>query len=129
MGATRTVALTELPFRGISVNPATTGDTAITVVASDSGVLFVNEQASAVTYTLPTVALAAGKMFWFFNVGAGGIVITGGSTDVMVGLNAAEADTVTFSTGSAMIGSSCAIFCDGTNYFCMVFAGTAVYSG
>jgi hypothetical protein len=129
MGATRTVALTELPFRGISVNDATDGSASVTVVASDSGVLFVNEYASATTYTLPTVALAKGKMFWFFNVGAGGIVLTGGTTDVMVGLNAAAADTCTFSTGSAMIGASAAVFCDGTYYFVMVFAGTAVYGG
>jgi len=129
MGATRDVALTELPFRGISLNAASGGSTTVTVVPSDSGVLLVNHQAGATTYTLPTVALAKGKMFWFFNVGAGGIVITGASTDVMVGLNGAEYDTVTFSTGSAMIGASAAIFCDGTNYFCIPFAGTAVYSG
>jgi hypothetical protein len=127
MGATRTVALTELPFRGISVN---TTETAITVVASDSGVIFVNENASACTYTLPTVALAKGKWFWFFNVGAAGMVITGGTTDVMVGLNDAAADTVTFGTTSEKIGAACAIFCDGTNYFVLPFnAATPTYSG
>ncbi len=127
MGASRTVANTELPFRGISVN---TDKTAITVVAADSGILFVNKNASACTYTLPTVADAKGKMFWFFNVGASGMVITGGSTDAIVTLNDAAADTVTFNTENQRIGASCLIFCDGTNYFLMSFNGaTATASG
>jgi hypothetical protein len=127
MGATRTVGNTAIPFRGISVN---TSETAITVYASDSGILFVNSNSSACTYTLPAVADAKGKMFWFTCKGAGGIVITGGTTDVMVGLNAAEADSCAFSTSSQKIGASCAVFCDGTNYFLMAFnAATATLSG
>jgi len=129
MGATRDVALSEQSWRGISINDATSGSAAVTVVPSDSGVLFVNQYASATTYTLPTVALAKGKWFSFFNQGAAGMVITGASTDVMVGLNGAAYDTVTFSTSSYMIGACCDVFCDGTNYFVRVICGTAVYSG
>lgn len=124
MGATRTVALTNLGFRGISVN---TTETAITVVPSDSGVIFVNENASACTYTLPAVALSAGKWYWFFNVGAAGIVVTG-LTACLVGLHNAAATTCTFSTTSEMIGAGCRIDCDGTNYFVSPFAGTAAYA-
>lgn len=127
MGATRDVALTDLGFRGISINDATNGSAAVTVVPSDSGVMFVNEYASATTYTLPAVADGKGKWFWFYNVGAGGIVVTA-LTACVVGLNNAAATTVTFSTTSEMIGAGCFMQCDGTNYFVTPFAGTAAYA-
>ena len=127
MGATRDVALTELPIRGISIN---TADSAITLVASDSGVIFWNQYASATTYTLPTAALGKGKWFWFINSGAGGMVITDGAVDTMVGLNGVAFDTLTFSTGSAMIGAAAIAISDGTYWFVMPFAGaTAVFGG
>ena len=114
----RNLVLNELPFRGISVNTLAGADASIAVVASESGVLFVNHCASATTYTLPTVALAKGKWFWFFNVGAAGMIITGGTASVMVRKNSATSTSVTFATSSEMIGAACLIMCDGTNYFC-----------
>jgi len=130
MGATRDVALTELPIRGISINDATTGSAAVTVVASDSGVIFWNQYASATTYTLPTAALGKGKWFWFFNQGAGGMVISDGEVDTIVGLNGAAFDTLTFSTGSAMIGAACLAISDGTYWAVIPFAGgTATFGG
>lgn len=119
MGATRTVAWTELPFRGISVNPASTGSAAITVVPSDSGVMFVNKYASTTTYTLPTVADAKGKLFVFFNAANADMVVEGGTEDAMVVENDAEADSNSFATSSHKIGGCFAIMCDGTSYYCM----------
>ena len=128
MGATRDVALTELPLRGISINDATDGSTTVAVVASDSGVLFVNQQAGETTYTLPTVALGKGKWFWFFNQGAAGMVITSDTEDMIVGVNGVVYDTLSLTTGSARIGASALFFCDGTNYFAIAMSGTAVYA-
>jgi len=60
MGLTRSVALNELPVRGLHVNAATA---AHTIVASDSGVVCFNDYGTDTTYTLPAVADAAGKLF------------------------------------------------------------------
>ncbi len=61
----RDVALNEMNFRGISIN---TAEAAITLVASDSGIMFINKNATANTnYVLPAVATSDGKWFWFLN--------------------------------------------------------------
>lgn len=125
MGATRDIALNELAFRGISINAASGGSASVTVVASDSGVVFVNKYASATTYTLPAVADCAGKWFWFFNVGAAGMIIaSAGSLDDIFADGNASADTVTYSTSSHMIGSACLVIGDGTNWHAMNIGAT-----
>lgn len=68
----RDMALNEMNFRGISIN---TAETAITLVPSDSGIMFVNiydPSETMVTYTLPAVADGKGKMFIFLNASNGG---------------------------------------------------------
>lgn len=115
MGATRDVALTNLEVRGAVINASTSTTNAFTLVPSDSGMLFINKDATATTYTLPAVADSAGKWFWFYNVGAGGMVITAPS-GTLVALNNAAATTATFSTSAHMIGAAAMVFCDGTNY-------------
>ena len=128
MGATRDLALTSLPFRGIAINE--TGDSgSVTVVASDSGLLFINEYAGTTTYTLPTVADMKGKWYTFYGNVAQDIVITGGTADVMSGGTASavvDADKV---TGGGAIGIWCAVICDGTNYFVLPGVGTWTASG
>ena len=132
MGTTRAqgqrdVALNELAFRGIAINDATANTAAVTVYASDSGIFFINKFATATTYTLHPVADGAGKWFWFFNVGAGGMVIASyGSLDNIVAVNDVAADTVTYGTTSQMIGSACLVVGDGTNWFAMNIGATTV---
>ena len=126
MGATRDLALTGLPFRGIAINE--TGDSAsVTVVASDSGILFINEYAGETTYTLPTFTDMKGKWYAFCANVSQNIVVTGGTTGVMSGGNssaAVDSDKVTL---TAVIGGWAAVICDGTNYF--VLAGTGTWTG
>ncbi len=128
MGATRDLALTELPLRGIAINE--TGDSAsVSVVASDSGVLFINEFAGTTTYTLPTVDLMKGKAYIFSSNVAQTIVVTGGTTDVMSGGTASAAVDGDKVTSGGNIGDCCAVICDGTNYFVLPFTGTWTNSG
>jgi len=116
MSATRDVALNELPIRGMSINATDSSTNAFTLVPSDSGIIFINKDATATTYTLPAVASAAGKMFWFYNQGAAGMAITAPS-GTLVALNNAAATTATFSTSAHMIGAAAMVVCDGTSYF------------
>ena len=113
---TRTVALTELPIRGSSTNEDADNVTAISVVASDSGLLFINKETSGtVTYTLPTLALAAGKWFWFMNAQTSfALAITGGTASKIVYSNSTTASTVTCATQAGECGM---IYCDGVNYY------------
>jgi hypothetical protein len=125
MGATRDVALNELPIRGAVINASTSTTNAFTLVASDSGCIFINKDATATTYTLPAVADAAGKWFWFYNVGAAGFVISAPS-GTLVGLNDASNTTASFATSSQMIGAAAMVFCDGTNYLLFNLSAGAV---
>ena len=126
MGATRDLALTGAPFRGIAINE--TGDSnAVAVVASDSGILFINEFAGTTTYTLPTVADMKGKWYSFYCNAAEAILVKGGTGDVMSGGNSGAATNNDKVTSGATIGSWCIVTCDGTNYF--VFAGTGTWTG
>ena len=121
MGATRDVALTELPFRGISINPDAAGTT-VNVVASDSGVMFINkEDASAVTYNLPAVADAKGKMFWFFEAQLSyGMVITAPANTMFMANDLAA----TTATATAQAGCAGFVICDGTSYYFFEIYGT-----
>ncbi len=115
MGGTMDVVVNTLPFRGSVIIASTSTTNAFTLVPSDSGLLFINKDATATTYPLPAVADSSGKWFWFYNVGAGGMVITAPS-GTLVAVNNAAGTTATFSTGSHMIGAAAMVFCDGTNY-------------
>lgn len=121
MGAYRNVALTELPMRGISVEP-TGGDGAVSVVASDSGVMFVNKYTTGdTTYTLPAVADASGKMFWFFNAQNTKSLVVSAPSNTMI----MDDNLVTTSATSASVGGECAfVICDGTDYYFHELHGT-----
>lgn len=126
MGATRDVALSELNFRGISINPETTENVvAITVAPSDSGVLFINKETSGtVTYTLPPVALGKGKMFWFYEGYATAIklLIT---TSSIVGNNTTNA----VASCTASVGSCGFVVGDGDYYYLFAIMGTWTVGG
>ncbi len=132
MGTTRVqgqrdVALSMLPFRGISINDATSNTAAVTVYASDSGILFINKFASTTTYTLPAVADCEGKIFFFMSYVANDLVIAG-ATSVMVGGETSAGIVGATVTGGGTIGIWCAIIGDGTNYFALPGTGTWTYS-
>ena len=120
MGLTRSVALNELPVRGLHVNAATA---AYTTVASDSGVVCFNDYGTDTTYTLPAVADAAGKLFWFVNGEATTKTIITAPTACIKGPQAAVCTTLT----SKAIGDHVILTSDGTNYF-VISMGFAVWT-
>ena len=120
MGATRDVALVELPFRGISINTLAGADASHTLVGSDSGVLFVNFYNSTTTYNLPAVAEGKGKWFWFFGAVSANIVVYGPAASTIYG-DGAIGRTL---TGTAGIGLSCMVIGDGTYYYAFEIFGT-----
>lgn len=127
MGAFRNVALTELPIRGISINADAAGQT-VNVVASDSGVMFVNkEDAGVVTYNLPAVADAAGKMFWFFNAQATVNILVNAPADTMFAGNNLAADNVL--ADGPQCGDCGFVICDGTSYYFFGISGTWTAAG
>ena len=100
-----------------------TGDTATAVTADDSGTFFVSLATGAHTYTLPVVALGAGKCWWFYNGdGTTTIAITSGTADVMMCDDDAAATTNT-STNHA-VGDCAMVIGDGTYYYCFELHGT-----
>ncbi len=120
MGATRDVALNELPIRGISINTLAGADATHTLVGSDSGVIFVNFYNSATTYNLPAVVDGKGKMFWFFAAVAANIVVYGPAASTIYG-DGAIGRTL---TGTGAIGLSCMVIGDGDYYYAFEIAGS-----
>ena len=123
----RDVAMNSLPFRGIAINDATNNTAAVTVYASDSGILFINEYAGSTAYTLPAVADGKGKWFVFFGGVAQDIVITG-ATSVLVGGNASAGLVGATVTGGGAIGIWALVIGDGTKYYVIPGTGTWTYS-
>ncbi len=108
-------------IRAIVRSSATATATAVT--ADDSGTLFINMSTSAHTYTIPTLALGAGKHWMFYNgEGTAAIAITGGTASKMM---VDDSATATTNTSAAHAVSDCAlVVCDGTNYYCFELHGT-----
>jgi hypothetical protein len=121
MGATRDVALNELPIRGISINADGAGQS-ITVVSSDSGIIFINkEDAGNVTYTLPAVADGAGKWFWFYNAQTTGEIVITALTACIV---SATSTYTSLTTSTNAIGDCGLLIGDGTYWYFFNFVGT-----
>ena len=117
-----TVLMGLVPLIRAVVRSSTTA-TATTVTADDSGTLFVNLSTSAHTYTLPVVALGAGKSWMFFNGdGTSTIAVTSGTADVMMCDDDAAATTNTSSTDA--VGDCLWVIGDGTYYYCFEIHGT-----
>ena len=110
----RDVALNEMNFRGFVIN---TAETAITVDASDAGIIFLQNYATACTYTLPTVTLGAGKMFKFvsINTATKTLITTAEATALIHGTYTAGAGKTTITDGA--IGDSVTIVGDGTYWY------------
>jgi len=108
----RDVALNEMNFRGLAIN---TDETAITLVASDSGIMFLQNYASATTYTLPDVATGAGKMFMFLNANTAASTVITSTTALIIGTTTAGAAKTTLT--SIAVGDWGIIVGDGTNWF------------
>ena len=112
----RDVALNVMDWRGFVIN---TAETAITVDASDSGIIFMQNYAAATTYTLPTVTLGAGKMFMFVNLNTAAytLVTTSDATALIKGTYTAGAAKTTITSGA--MGDSVTIVGDGTYWYVM----------
>jgi hypothetical protein len=96
------------------------------ILASDFGTTFTNRGATAsFTFTLPTVAdLPAGWWCNFFGVSAYGFVVaSAGSSDNIIALNDAGADSLTMTTTSRIIGASIHVVWDGTSWLVTEGAG------
>lgn len=120
MGLTRDVVQNEIPLRGMDINSATA---AYTLVPSDSGIVNFNDYGTDTTYTLPAVADAAGKMFWFVNGEATTKTIITAPSACIKGVTAAVCTVIT----SKAIGDHIILMCDGTNYF-VISMGLAVWT-
>jgi len=96
------------------------------VLPSDIGTLFTNRGGTAsFIFTLPTVAdLTAGWWCEFYGISATGFVVaSAGSSDNIVALNDAGADTVTMTTTSRIIGANIRVVWDGTSWLTFEGAG------
>lgn len=99
---------------------------AYTVKDNEWGTTFTNRGATAsVTFTLPAVtSLVAGMWFRFFAVSNYGLVVaSAGSSDNIVALNDAGADSITCTTTSRMIGAVITVIFDGTGWLAIEGAG------
>ncbi len=108
----RDVALNEMNFRGVSIN---TAETAITLFSSDSGIIFIQNYASATTYTLPTVTDCAGKMFLFLNSNTNTSTVITSTTSLIKGKHTSGATSTVLT--SAAIGDFLIIVGDGTYFY------------
>lgn len=127
----RDMGLSVLNLRGLAINDASNNTNSVTVYASDSGIMFINEFVGTTTYTLPAVADCAGKVFFFYdNVGETLIVTApSGSFDLMSGgETTAKIDADKVTSGGTQ-GEWSTIIGDGTNYFCLAGEGTWTASG
>ena len=126
MGNAPTVLFGLVPLVRAVVRSATDA-TATTVTADDSGTLFVDLSTSTHTYTLPTLALGAGKHWLFFNgQTTNSLAITGGDTDKIIGVDDLTGDTI---TSDAVAGSCAIIICDGTWYYAITTSGAQTTAG
>lgn len=96
------------------------------VLGSDFGTTFTNRGATAsFTITLPATGdIPAGWWCEFFVVAATGFVIaSSGSSDNIIALNDAGADTITIGTTSLIIGAYVRVIWDGTSWLTVRGAG------
>lgn len=120
----RDLALTSLPLRGIAINDADNNTDEVTVYASDSGILFINQYGGVTEYILPDVVDCAGKVFFFYDNVGNAITITGGTEGVMSGGTGSATTTSNEVLSSGTQGEWCIIVGDGTSYFCLSGEGT-----
>ncbi|MCK5847617.1 MAG: hypothetical protein KAH01_00295 [Caldisericia bacterium] len=101
----------EMPFK---VNTATK-IVSYTVKASESGTFFNNRGTTAtVVFTLP--AMASGLNYHFYAAADRALTVTSGTADKMIADNDVEADSLSLSTGSEIMGGCIVVTCDGTKW-------------
>ena len=116
----RDVALNEMNFRGFTIN---TDETGITVLPSDAGIMFLQNNATPCTYTLPDVTLCEGKMFIFCNINTTASTLVTSTTALIYGTTTAGVAKTTLT--SAEIGNFVIIVGDGTYFYVVAgFPGT-----
>lgn len=94
-----------------------------TVKVSDSGTWFTNYGCTGTSeFTLPAVATGAGCIFWFFGADDGAIKVTAPAA-VLATHNNAGATSVSFETGSEIIGGGFMVFGDGTLWYASPLVG------
>ena len=108
----RDVALSEMNFRGFVIN---TAETAITLVSSDAGIIFIQNNSAATTYTLPTVTDCEGKMFIFLNSNTATSTVITSTTSLIKGKQTAGATSTVLT--SAALGDFLIIVGDGTYFY------------
>ena len=129
MSTAPTILFGLVPLIRATVDSATNATTT-TVTADDSGTLFLDRSTSTHTYTLPAVALSAGKTYLFMKCADANMVISSaGSLDDIIADGDTAADTVTYGTSSHKTGSACLVFGDGTNHFVINIGGTTATVG
>jgi hypothetical protein len=99
-------------------NPGThvrTVTASLTVTEAMAGTMFLSAGAGAVTFTLPATP-KRGLEYTFYNTVNQNMIVTCATTDIMITLNDAAADSVTLSTASEMIGGSFRVIGDGTKW-------------
>ena len=116
----RDVALNETNFRGVSIN---TEEAAITLVPSDSGIMFLQKQATETTYTLPAVGDCAGKMFIICNMNTANKTVITSTTALIKGCVTAGAACTTLTSGT--MGDFMILVGDGSYFYAVAgFADT-----
>lgn len=92
--------------------------TAYTCTVEESGVIFTTRGATvAVNFTLPLNGTCPiGTNFTFYGVSAYGFTVTSNPADTITTLNDADADTITCTTTSKMIGAAVRVIWDGTRW-------------
>ena len=117
-----TVLMGLVPLIRAVVRSAATGTLTTTVTADDSGTLFISLTTGTNNYVLPTVALGAGKHWWFFNGETTNVItITGGTASVMMVNDSVIAKSA---ASAGAVGDSCLVVCDGTYYYVLAAVGT-----
>lgn len=102
------------------LRPAAAKTADYTVLQSECGYTFTNTGASgAVNFTLPT-SPTTGTWYRFYVVADQTVTLTAGTTDTIVGIGNAAADTIAISTASKKVGGAIEVLWDGTNWLAFV---------
>ncbi len=123
MAVARTIALNQMPMRGVYKN---TADSTLTLTRDDSGIIFVQTYTTSCTYTLPAVADGKGCFFWFFNANTTSqITIASPTADTLCTHDDA---TATSTICDAEAGAWAMVFGDGTYWYFMEGGGAGAWT-
>ena len=122
-----TVLMGLVPLIRAVVRTAATSNQTTTVTADDSGTLFVSMDGGTThTFTLPTLALGAGKHWIFFNGQSTSYMTITGPTDKIIGSDDVTATSI---ISDAVAASAAIVVCDGTWYYAITTSGAKTTAG